>query len=1179
MRCVSCGTENRTGSRFCDSCGTALAVACPACGEPNRSDARFCSSCGAGLSASATATTAPVAAAAPNPNAGAERRLVSVLFADLVGFTTYAEDRDPEHVRELLSRYFATATEIIGRHGGTIEKFIGDAVMAVWGTPVAHEDDAERAVRAALEVVEGVRSLGSNLDARAGVLTGEAAVTIGAQNQGMVAGDLVNTAARLQGVAEPGTVLVGEPTMRGASGAIVFEAIGDHSLKGKTTPVPAWRALRVVAARGGQGRADTLEAPFVGRAEELRLLKEQLHAVGRERRVRLVSITGPAGIGKSRLVWELEKYIDGVTEAMYWHRGRSPSYGEGITFWALGEMVRRRAGLVEGDDEATTRERVVATVEQFVTDPAERALIQPALLSLLGVDPAPGAGRDALFPAWRLFFERIAERGTAVLVFEDLQWADSGLLDFIDHLLDWSRALPIMVVTLARPELYDRRPDWGASRRHLTAVALEPLSDADVTELLAGLVPGLPDAAVRAIVTRAEGMPLYAVETVRALLADGRIERIGDAYKPVGDLSNLSVPESLRSLIASRLDGLEPADRSLLQDAAVLGQVFSTETLAAISGVAPADLEPRLKALVRRELFDVETDPRSPERGQHKFVQSLIREVAYATLGRRDRRARHLSVARHFESVGDEEMAGALASHYVAAYQTSDEGPEADAVAAQARLALSAAADRAASLASPDQAVAYLEQALAITTDPRDRAPLLDRASRSAVAAAREDAQRYAESAIEAYRELGDHVGAAAATARLGRVLMETGEVERARDLLEAAVPEAEALEDRSVLAETLANLARAYMRSGLAAKAVEAADRSLAIAELLNLELIVAEGLVNKAAALNILGRRREAVALHVPVMELARKHGDRSLEMRARNNLAGAVSDDEPARATRMLLEGMEIARTIGDRGMYHWMAGTAGPGLLAEGRGWDAHIPVLEEALETATLRFDRQRLRVLLGLFQIARGERLKELVDDVVALAGDSTNTDQVFSVYMMKGSSALVSGDGEAAYSYAIKTVELESQNPEIGIFLAIRAAIWSRNIAHVREAARLLAELPAAGAWTLVMRALGAAAIAAMEGRTTEAIAGFKDVDSRMRELDQHFEAAQVAIDAAILLPEGPEVRALVDAARPLLVELRAKPYLDRLDAALAEASPPSSASAQDASRAAASPLTPAGS
>ncbi|HEX7173068.1 MAG TPA: adenylate/guanylate cyclase domain-containing protein, partial [Candidatus Limnocylindria bacterium] len=685
---------------------------------------------------------------------------MTVLFTDLVGFTTLAEDRDPEAVRELLSRYFDTATEAVKLHGGTVEKFIGDAVMAVWGTPTAHEDDAERAVRAALEIVAAVPTLNPGLQARAGVLTGEAAVTLGATNQGMVAGDLVNTAARLQGVAEAGTVLVGETTRRAAERSIVFEPIGDHSLKGKTSPVPAWRAVRVVAQRGGQGRSDALEPPFVGRDEELRQLKEVLHAVGREARPRLVSITGPGGIGKSRLVWELEKYIDGVSESIYWHRGRSPSYGEGITFWALGEMVRRRARLTEDDDEATTRERIAETLAEYVPDAGERERIGPALLTLLGVEEAPAGGRDALFPAWRLFFERIAERGTTVMVFEDLQWADSGLLDFIDHVLDWSRGLPIMLVTLARPELFDRRPDWGATRRHQTALALEPLTDAAVRQLLEGLVPGLPPDALAAIVGRAEGIPLYAVEMVRGLLADGLIERQGEAYVPAGDLSNLRVPDSLRSLIASRLDALAPDDRGLLQDASVLGQVFSAEALAAVTGSEIVALTPRLRDLVRRELLDVETDPRSPERGQYRFVQSLIREVAYGTLARRERRSRHLAVARHYEGVGDDEMAGALASHYVAAHEASDPGPEADAIATQARLALVGAAERAAALGAHRQAIAHLEQAIAITEGIADRAPLLDRAAVSAAASAIEEAESYARRAVDAYRELGDETAA-----------------------------------------------------------------------------------------------------------------------------------------------------------------------------------------------------------------------------------------------------------------------------------------------------------------------------------------------------------------------------------------------------------------------------------
>ena len=425
MVCSNCGTANEAGRKFCKECAGPLAVGCPVCGSGNPADAKFCGECAAPLTTAAPAVTAraPIA----------ERRLVSVLFIDLVGFTPFAEGRDAEEVRDALSRYFDIARGIIERYGGTVEKFIGDAVMAVWGTPIAHEDDAERAVRAALELVDGVGAVGPGISARAGVLTGEAAVTIGATNQGMVAGDLVNTAARLQSAAPAGAVLVGESTQRATSRAIAYEPAGEQELKGKASPVPAWRALRVVAEVGGKNRAGTLEAPFVGRDDELRLLKDLFHATGREGRVRLVSISAPAGLGKSRLAWELSKYVDGLVEPIWWHAGRSPAYGEGITFWALGEMVRQRAGLAETDDEATTRARIAATVREWITDAGEQRWVEPALLALLGVEPAPG-GPEQLFGAWRTFFERITAQGTVALVFEDLHWADPGTLDFIDHL-------------------------------------------------------------------------------------------------------------------------------------------------------------------------------------------------------------------------------------------------------------------------------------------------------------------------------------------------------------------------------------------------------------------------------------------------------------------------------------------------------------------------------------------------------------------------------------------------------------------------------------------------------------------------------------------------------------------------------------------------------------------------
>jgi class 3 adenylate cyclase len=460
--CPNCGTENLAGAKFCMECATPFATICSNCGAANLPAAKFCSECGTPM------TSAPrrpggvavgpnaAAAAAGEAETTAARRLVSVLFADLVAFTSYAEGRDAEEVRDLQSRYFALVREIVDRYGGNVEKFIGDAVMALWGAPVAREDDAERAVRAALDLVDAVRTLGPGIEIRAGIVTGEAAVTVGATNQGMVAGDIVNTASRLQSVAPPSTVLVGETTQRAVGKAIVFEPAADQVLKGKTIPVPAWRAVRVVAQRGGVGRSEALEAPFVGRDEELRQLKDLFHATTREGRPRLVSVIGPAGIGKSRLAWEFLKYVDGLVERVWWHDGRSPAYGDGITFWALGEMVRSRARLQETDDEPTTRERIATMLEEHVPDPSERAWIAPALLSLLGVET--GAGSQQLFTAWRTLFERLAATSPVVMVFEDLHHADPGLLDFIDHLMEWTRTVPIFIVTLARPELLEHRP-------------------------------------------------------------------------------------------------------------------------------------------------------------------------------------------------------------------------------------------------------------------------------------------------------------------------------------------------------------------------------------------------------------------------------------------------------------------------------------------------------------------------------------------------------------------------------------------------------------------------------------------------------------------------------------------------------------------------------------------------
>jgi class 3 adenylate cyclase len=596
ISCRGCGTENRPGRRFCVHCGAPLEAACPACGAPAEPGDRFCGECGAALST--PPASVPGALGPRQSQSIAERRLVSVLFADLVGFTTLSEHRDPEEVRDLLSRYFERCRTLIERYGGTVEKFIGDAVMAVWGTPVAREDDPERAVRAGLALTQEVAALGDelrmpDLRVRAGVLTGNAAVELGAESEGMVLGDTVNTASRLQSIAAPGSVLVDDVTRRASEAAIAYEDSGTHQVKGREQPVRAWTALRVVAGAGGARRSAGLEAPFVGRERELQTIVEAGEVSAHEGHARHVAVVGEAASGKTRLLWEFFKYLDGIEEERYWHQGRCLSYGEGVAYWALAEMVRARARIQEEDDPAAAREKLRAAVETHVPDERERRLVEPRLAHLLRLEERPDADRADLFSGWRLFFERMAAAYPVILAFEDLQWADGGLLDFIDYLLEWSADFPIFVITLARPELMPRRPSW-------MPLKLAPLEPRAIATMLDGLAPGLPEELVAEIGRRAEGIPLYAVETIRMLQDRGVLVQEGARYVVAGDVSDLEVPETLHALVASRLDGLSAAERSLLQDASVLGQSFTAAAAATLSGLQETDVRDVLDGLVAK---------------------------------------------------------------------------------------------------------------------------------------------------------------------------------------------------------------------------------------------------------------------------------------------------------------------------------------------------------------------------------------------------------------------------------------------------------------------------------------------------------------------------------------------------------------------------------------------------
>ena len=1148
MICPSCGTENVFGAKFCNECGTALASACPSCAAINKPGAKFCNECGAELSAG-TAAVSPLPRLAPGPaTASAERRLVTVLFADIVGFTPFAEERDAEEVRDTLTRYFDLCSQIVQRYGGTIEKYIGDAVMAVWGAPTAHEDDAERAVRGALELVDSVRSLGQAIQARAGVLTGEAAVTVGATNQGLVAGDLVNTAARLQSVAPPGTVLVGEATYRAASDAVVFEQLGDQVLKGKQAPVPAWRATRVVAERGGRNRS---EAPFVGRADELRLLKDLFHATGREQKIRLVSVVGPAGIGKSRLAWEFLKYVDGLVETTYWHSGRSPSYGEGITFWALGEMVRSRSGLIESDDEATTRRKVSETVAQWVPEDAERSWIEPALLTLLGFES--GMAAEQLFGAWRTFFERIAESGTVTLVFEDMHFADSGLLDFIDHMLDWSRGRAIYIVCLTRPDLLDRRPDWGAGKRSFTSLYLEPLSDADMRELLSGLVPGLPPPAVKAIVDRADGIPLYAVETVRMLVADGRLVEQGGAYVPVGDLKSLAVPESLTALIASRLDALEPADRSLIHDAAVIGQSFTLPALAAVSGIEESQIEPRLTALVRREILTREIDQRSAERGQYVFVQALIREVAYNTLSRKDRKTRHLAAARYFEQLGSDELAGVLAGHYLAAHANAVEGLETDSLAAQARVALRGAAERAAALGAHDQAVSFLSQALSVTTDPTDQADLLERAGESARIANQVDAALdFAAHAADLRLAAGDRLGEARAVAMQGLVLLSGHRDVEARNFLMPAIEKFKDLRPDPVIADLQVELARSLVAWEERTLAVELCDQALDVAEHGNYPRLIAQALIAKGSAMGSLGRLREAVALIEGGQRLAREIGDSELTMAGLVVLGFNLGEVDNARAAQSYREGLALARRVGHRALMYQLINNIGYTGFMTG-DWDEALAEMDGALSDDLDPGTRIWILSNELIIRASRGEALDQGIAELDRLASVSTDIGSTVGTKDTKANAAQANGRFADAQNHWLEIAAIWPSQAPASYYQAGRPALWIADIDALRGYRDALDATGFHGPVVEARRATMNAGIAALEGREREAVAAYLEALGAWRDLRIVWEEALTGLDMVTVLDHKlPEVHAVADSTRQIFERLGARPYLARLDSVL---------------------------
>jgi class 3 adenylate cyclase/predicted ATPase len=894
----------------------------------------------------------------------AERRVCSVLFCDLVGFTALSESRDQEAVRELLSDYFDRARTVVGRYGGVVEKFIGDAVMAVWGTPVAAEGDAERAVRAGLDLVVAVADLGAEagvpgLAARAGVVTGEVAVTLGAAGEGMVAGDAVNTASRVQAAAEPGSVLVDTATQRLAGGGVGFAEAGEHALKGKAEPQELWRAVRVLAGVGGSQRVDGLEAPLTGRDAELRTIRELFHAAAERRVPRLVLVSGPAGVGKSRLGWEFEKYTDGLREDVWWHRGRCLSYGDGVAFWALAEIVRQRLSIAEEDPADAAAEKLTAGLDRFVPDPGEGAYAGVRLARLLGVDFAGDGGgplsREELFAGWRLFFERLAAVQPAVLVVEDAQYADAGLLDFLDYLVDWVRDLPVYVLVFARPELGQARPGFGTGRNRIT-LTLDPLDPASMDQLVDALVPGIPAAARAAVTAQAQGIPLFAVETVRSLIDRDIVQPVEGVYRLVGDVGELAVPDSLHALLAARLDALEPPVRRLVADAAVLGTTFPAEALVAVSGQDEPAVRAALAELVRREVLTVSADPLSPEKGSYGFAQHLLRQVAYDTLSRRDRKARHLAVAAHLRAAfpGDgEEVAEVVARHYLDALDAVPDAPDAGESREQAIGALTRAAERAERTGAPALAAASYTLAAQLTqAGAPDRgsaaAALWEHAADAALTTADYAAAvEHAGQAGELYRRGGDARAAARAQTTAGQALRRWGRHAEAREQLTAAAEVLRA--DPGIdTVQALGELAALEVDAG-APTADALSAEALTLGQDLAVDDATLAGLFTyRGICHGFAGRRPQAASYFREAARLAAQAGDPVRLGRALINLSDAVTATDPAAGAETARTAVAHSRQAGARKGVAFAVTNLAQALLMTG-DWDAAESELAQAMD--------------------------------------------------------------------------------------------------------------------------------------------------------------------------------------------------------------------------------------
>jgi len=1120
--------------------------ACPACSSLAPPGARFCPACGARLS--------------PQGPGATERKVVTTLFADLVGFTALGERADPEDVDAGLRAYYEMARTVIERFGGSVEKYIGDAVVGLFGVPAAHEDDAERAVRAALEIVAHMNGLphvgDEELQVRAGVNTGPAFVRLHVRpssGEGVLVGDAVNTAARLLAAAPPMTVVVGETTHSLSSEAIEYEELPPFVAKGKSRPVKTWLA-RAPISRRGVDLTRSYATPLIGREVEVGILKGVFSRACSSSQPQLALIVGEAGIGKTRLVFELARLMNlqpGLVAN--WRQGRCLPFGEGTGFQPLAYVVRDHAGIKDADDEPTA----AAKLDRVIDDAPDRTWIVDRLRPLVGLAADP-AEQDENFAAWARFLEELARRRPAVVVFDDLQWADDGLLTFLQHVLQGGCSAPLLLIGACRPELLDSHPGFAEYVRSATGVGrlvtridLLSLTPAETQRLVTNLSPRVAEEVAAAIVERAGGNPFFTEELVRLLQED----RSGDEE---GLPAFAALPGSLQALLTARLDALDARQKSVLSDAAVVGQVFWPSALAAIGGTSMETVSESLRSLTERELVRPSPETGSGEETRFAFWHALTRDAAYAQLPRTVRAQKHAATGRWLEAQARDEtgeLTESIAHHYATAFDLCQEArceELAQGLRGPAMGALMRAGDRALGL-DVGAAKRHYERALNIAPhgDPARARILVRWAQALAQTGGLDAAVTTFEEGILELRRQGEERAAALAMIELSRIMVELAD-SRAAELADAALESIRDDGPSPELARLLEHRALIYLYEGDGPAAVDGSDRALQIDAALGLpeshRALMCRGVARCDA-----GDGAAALADLRQALALAKKQGPAGSVSAIHASLAEVLLVFEgPRQALLVHSEGIEIARRRRDE---------MGKGYLEAGRfedlalagEWDTalascgDLQALLESHGQALALQDTLCIKAILLALRGGEGIPLAQrALDEAVHIAPFSS----AHPGLVAGATVSLAAGDRGAARRYLAM---LGSSRASLGSVPTL--AVWWPLV--LRTALRLgspeLVER-VAGAMPPAIRAIPhswttvSALLAERDGAPDEAAVRFADAASRWRGLAVPLEEGEAHFGAGrCLAAQGDERGAAValSDARTIFTRLGARPSM----------------------------------